>query len=305
MRSTVLGTSSLDSSRLAYGCMRISGDNSPEAREIGKEALRAAVEAGYNHFDHADLYGGGHSESIFAEVLAESPGLRDNLIVTSKCGIRQALHPTPGSPKRYDFSRDYILQSVDGSLRRLDVDHLDLFMLHRPDYLMNPEEVAGIFETLKDAGKVKFFGVSNFAPSQFALLQKFSPVPLLTNQIEINIDNMSAVTDGTLDQCMELNVTPMAWCPLGGVAYPAWGGTLSESQHARIRAELALQSEKYGAEPWIVILAWLLRHPSNIVPIIGSTQPARIRAALQSLDLEYSREDWYRLIEARNGEEVA
>jgi len=136
------------------------------------------------------------------------------------------------------------------------------------------------------------------------MLQKASSVPLLVNQVEINIDNISAITDGTLDQCQELNVTPMAWCPLGGVIYPAWGGSLSDGQLLRIQDELAAQAETYDAEPWVVILAWLLKHPSGIAPIVGSTQPARIKAALRSLDLDYTREDWYRLYEARNGQEV-
>jgi len=303
VKSTILGNSNLASSRLVYGCMRISGDGTSEARENGKAAIRAAVDAGYTHFDHADLYGDGQSESLFGEVLSDSPGLRDNLLVTSKCGIRQS--PEPGFTKRYDFSKDYILNSVDGSLERLGVEYLDLFMLHRPDFLMDPDEVAQVFDTLKENGKVRNFGVSNFLPTQFSLLQKSCDVPLLTNQIEINIDNMNAIVDGTLDQCMELNVSPMAWCPLGGVAYPAWGESLSKDQHSRIQSELAAQSEKYDAEPWVVILAWLLIHPSEILPIIGSTQPDRIRAALKSLQIEYQREDWYRLLEARNGEPVA
>ena len=305
MKTTILGNSELVSSRLVYGCMRISGDNSSADREKGKAAIRAAIEAGYTHFDHADVYGGGNSESVFSEVLEEDPALRNRILITGKCGILQSTELNGAFTKRYDFTRDYLLGSVEGSLQRLGTDYLDLFLLHRPDYLMNPEEVAAVFETLKEQGKVMHFGVSNFRPSQLSLLQKYCSVPLLANQVEINIDNMGAMLDGTLDQCMELNVTPMAWCPLGGVVYPAWGETLSEDQYGRIQVELASQSRKYDAKPWVVVLAWLLKHPSNILPIIGSTQPSRIKAALQSLDLEYTREDWYRLLQARNGQEVA
>ncbi len=305
MKSVVLGNSEIASSRLVYGCMRIIGDNSRGDRETGKAAIRAAIEAGYTHFDHADIYGGGNSESLFSEVLDETPGLRAKLLITSKCGIRLPDQPAKGFPKRYDFSRDHILGSVKGCLQRLGVDGLDLFLLHRPDYLFNAEDVAGTFRILKESGMVANFGVSNFSPSQFALLQSYSDEKLLVNQVEINIDNISAITDGTLDQCQKLKVTPMAWCPLGGVVYPAWGATLSKDQSWRIKAELEIQSAKYAAEPWVVILAWLLKHPAEIVPIIGSTQPSRIFAALQSLDLDYTAEDWYRLLEARSGREVA
>lgn len=304
MKSIVLGNSELVSSRLVYGCMRISGDNTPADRDVGKAAVRAAVEAGYTHFDLADIYGGGNSESLFSEVLGESPGLREKLLVTSKCGIRLPDQPSKGFPKRYDFSRDYILGSVKASLRRLGTDYLDLLLLHRPDYLLNAEDVAGTFRILKESNLVANFGVSNFSPSQFSLLQSYSDEKLLVNQVEINIDNVSAITDGTLDQCQRLKVTPMAWCPLGGVAYPAWSGTLSKEQSKRIQAELALQSATYQAEPWIVILAWLLKHPAEIAPIIGSTQPSRISAALKALELDYTAADWYRLLEARNGQEV-
>lgn len=305
MKTTVLGNSSLVSSRLVYGCMRVSGDNSPADRESGKRALRAAIEAGYTHFDHADVYGNGASETLFSEVLSEIPRLREKLLITGKCGIRVAGDPDVGAPKRYDFSRDYLLRSVEAILKRLGVEYLDLLLLHRPDFLFDPEEVAGTFRILEETGMVRHFGVSNFRPGQLSMLQRFCAQPLLVNQVEINIDNMQVFSDGTLDQCQEHNISPMAWCPLGGVAYPAWGGSLTGEQTARVLAELALQAGKYQAEPWVVILAWLLRHPAGILPIIGTTRPSRIRAATQSLHLDYTSEDWYRLLQARNGYEVA
>ena len=305
MKTTLLGKSDLATSRLVYGCMRIAGDNSAQDRAKGKDAVRAAIAEGYTHFDHADIYGGGECESVFAEVLAEVPGAREKLLVTGKCGIRLPGQPRPGDPKRYDFSRKHILDSVEASLQRLDVDYMDLLLLHRPDYLFDPADVAETFRTLKESDKVRHFGVSNFRPSQLSMLQAYCDEPLLVNQVEVNIHNIDSLNDGTLDQCLQENITPMAWCPLGGVVYPAWGNTLTEEQSAKIHGELALQGEKYGAEPWIVILAWLLRHPSRITPIIGSTRPDRIRAAKQSLVFDYSAEDWYRLLQARNGQEVA
>lgn len=298
MLFNTLPSSSLSSSRLIYGCMRIAGDNSAQDRAKGKQAIQTALEAGYNHFDHADIYGGGECESLFGELLNESPSLRDNIILTSKAGIRQ-------EPQRYDFSNDYLLSSVDGSLQRLNTDYLDLFLLHRPDYLFNAADVAETFNQLKASGKVKHFGISNFTPSQVSLLQSALDEPLLVNQIEINIHNISSLTDGTLDQCQQLDITPIAWCPLGGVAYPAWGNTFSTTDEQRIEAELARQAQKYNCLPWQLILAWIVKHPANICPIIGSTTPERIVAAKKALSLDYSHEDWYRLLEARNGHSLA
>ncbi len=304
METVKLGKSTISSSRLVYGCMRIVGDNSADNREKGKQAVRTAIEEGYTHFDHADIYGGGLCEELFSEVLEELPGVRDKILITSKCGIRGKDKPEKNDPVRYDFSKEHILKSVEGSLTRLKVDYLDLLLLHRPDYLMNAREVSETFQELKASRKVLHFGVSNFSPAQVSLLQTYCPMPLLMNQVEINIHNINTLSDGTLDQCQERSITPQAWCPLGGVAYPAWGSTFSPEDETRIKAELDLQAKKYNTEPWIVLLAWLLKHPAVIVPIIGSTTPARIKAAKQALDIEYSREDWYRLLEARTGRQV-
>jgi predicted oxidoreductase len=304
VKRTRLGASELESSRLIYGCMRIAGDGSPAARERGHAALQAALEAGYNHFDHADIYGGGAGEELFGELLRERPGLRDELIITSKCGIRLPDDPETGDPKRYDFSFDYIVRSVEGSLARLGTDHLDVLLLHRPDYLFNAAEVATAFESLAENGLVRHFGVSNFSPAQVELLQAQCHAPLLVNQVEINLNRLDALDDGTLDQCQRRRISPQAWCPLGGVAYPAWGNRLTAADEERIAAELGRQAERYGVEPWLVVLAWLLKHPAGILPIVGSTTPERIAAAPRALALDYRREDWYRLLEARNGQPV-
>jgi predicted oxidoreductase len=257
-----IGNSELVSSRLAYGCMRIAGDGSREDRDKGKRAVLAAVEARYTLFDHADLYGNGACEELFAEVLRESPQLRDQILIVSKCGIRLAGDPGAEAPTRYDFSKQHIIRSVEGSLGRLGIEQLDLLLLHRPDYLMHAGEVAEAFATLESSGKV-----------------------------------------GN-DQCQRLQITPQAWCPVAGVAYPAWGNTFTVEDEARLRDEFEYQSEKYAVEDWIIALAWLLKHPAMISPIIGSTTPSRIAAATSALDIDYSREDWYRLLEARNGQRV-
>lgn len=283
--------------------MRIVGDNSSADRAKGKKAVNAAFDAGYNHFDHADIYGQGECESLFGELLKESPHLREQMIITSKAGIRPCKN-NEYAPTRYDFSEKYILDSVDQSLSRLGIEQLDMFLLHRPDYLMNIHEVAETFAILKAAGKVASFGVSNFLPSQVSALRSVMSMPLVANQIEINIHNIDSLLNGTLDQCQQHDIAPIAWCPLGGVVYSAWGNTFSIDDEQRIENELSQQAKKYQCQPWQVILAWLLKHPAGILPIVGSTTPQRIEQAKVSLDLNYEREDWYRLLEARNGESV-
>lgn len=304
METLKIGKSNLNSSRLIYGCMRLYDGNSETAGKKGKTAINTALEEGFNHFDHADIYGAGKSEELFSEVLKEAPGLREKLLITSKCGIRIKGQPAITDVQRYDFSRNHIVKSVEGILKRLNTDYLDILLLHRPDFLCDPAVVAEVFQELKDSGKVLNFGVSNFSPSQTSMLQAYCPMPLITNQVEINIHNVDALYNGTLDQCLEQKMTPQAWCPLGGVVYPAWGNTFSKDDELRIKKEFDLQARKYETENWIIMLAWLLMHPSKIAPIIGTTNPARIKEAKKALDISYTREDWYRLLEARNGEQV-
>lgn len=304
MQTITVGSSELESSRLVYGCMRIAGSGSQHDLDKGKRALRAAIDAGYTQFDHADIYGNGLCETAFGEFLRDNPGLRERIIVTTKCGIRVAGDPSEDSPARYDFSAAHIANSVEGSLKRLGIERIDLLLLHRPDYLFRADEVAVTLEALKASGAVANFGVSNFSPAQVELLQSAVGDALLVNQVEINLHNVRALTDGTLDQCQRLGMTPQAWCPLAGVAYPAWGNTFAEADEQRVRAELRRQCEKYKVEDWIISLAWLLKHPARISPIIGSTTPERIEAAKQALDVKYERVDWYRLLEARNGAPV-
>lgn len=301
MNDTSAGDFAANHPRLVYGCMRIAGDLSPAARSAGKRAVQSAVEAGFTHFDHADIYGRGACESLFGEMLSENPGIRQSLTLIGKCGIRFAADPSPGDPKRYDFSARHLEHAVEGSLRRLGTDYLDVLLLHRPDFLMNADVVAGVFERLRASGKVRHFGTSNFPPSRFALLQASCPMRLVANQVEINLANTTALTDGTLDQCLQLGVVPQAWSPLRGCLTSAGDDT----QWHRLQSELAAQAKRYETEPWLVVLAWLMRHPAAIAPIIGSQNPQRIAAAQGATALAYTREDWYRLLEARNGCAVA
>lgn len=284
--------------------MRLAGAGSREDRATGFAAIRAALDAGYNHFDHADIYGGGACEALFGDFLRENPDVRDRIVLTSKCGIRDAGEPHASSPKRYDFSVRHIVWSVEQSLRRLGVEHLDVLLLHRPDYLLDADEVAGAFAQLRRAGKVAHFGVSNFSPAQVSLLRARLDEPLVANQVEINIYRLDALTEGILDQCQQLSLAPQAWSPLAGIVHQGWGVAPAAEIRSRIAAEIGKQAERFGCDPWVVMLAWLLRHPAGIMPIVGSTSADRIDAATCAVDIDYDRDSWYRLLEARLGAPV-
>ncbi|MFN0066859.1 MAG: aldo/keto reductase family oxidoreductase [Limisphaerales bacterium] len=310
MRTISFGPGAVHASRLAYGCWRLAGtwnpaEVTPDAEARGRAAVRAAVEAGFTGFDLADIYCHGVCERIFGDVLRGTPGLRERLVIVSKCGIRPPGDPA-GTPYRYDFSAAYIEASCEGSLRRLGIETLDVYLLHRPDYLMDPAEVAGAFDRLRRAGKVREFGVSNFAPSQVAALQAALPFPLVTNQVEFSLAHLAPLADGTLDQCLERRLTPMAWSPLaGGKLGDGAQRVLPAQEHydtAAINFELDAIAGERGATRMQVALAWLLRHPAGVVPVIGTTDPARIREAAQAAALELTREEWYRLLVAARGE---
>lgn len=310
MKTISLGSSSLTASRLAYGCWRLAGTwNSNEvksdAEAAGQRAVIAAYEAGYTLFDHADIYCDGVAERIFGQALKEVAGMRGRVVIATKCGIRKPGEPTADAPYRYDFSADYILRSCEGSLKRLGVETIDVYQLHRPDYLMDPAEVARAFSQLKQSGKVREFGVSNFRPSQVAALQRACPMPLVVNQVEISLANLTCFEDGTLDQCLAEKITPMAWSPLAGGLIGDGAKRLLPAQQA-YRPETFLPvldavSKARGASRTVVALAWLLKHPSGIVPIVGSNNPERIREATRATQVELSREEWYQLLEAARG----
>lgn len=313
MKTVPLGKTSLKPSVLAYGCWRLAGTMepehvSPERRAAGHAAVLAAYEAGYTLFDHADIYCQGVAESIFGEVLADTPGMRDRILLASKCGIRRAGDPAPAAPYRYDFSADHIVACCEQSLQRLGVEHLDLYLLHRPDFLCEPEEVAGAFTRLKSAGKVREFGVSNFRPSQVALLQKACPMPLVVNQIQISLLQLDPFLDGTLDHCQAEGIVPLAWSPLAaGILTGRLGSAMNDPHHARkakLDDALGVLSREHGVSRSALALAWLRRHPSGILPIVGSTNPDRIREAAQAADIELTREQWYRLMEAASGQRL-
>ena len=305
MLTQTLGSTELAVSRLAYGCMRIAGTWSPdeitaERKEAAFRTLDAAYEAGYTFFDHADIYCRGGCERLHGEYLNLHPELRASTVLATKCGIRFQNEPQ-GTVGRYDFSQKHILWSCEQSLQRLGVERIDLYQLHRSDLLMNPDEVAGAFSKLHDQGKVRHFGVSNFLPSTVATLQESLAFPIVVNQIEVSLWRLAPFFDGVLDQCIRESIVPLSWGPVGGgrVSSPA---AENDSKVEALSDALAALSRDYEAEPAVIAIAWLLKHPSGIVPIVGSVRPERIQAMTRALEIELTREEWYRLLVAARGE---
>lgn len=302
-------------SRIVYGCMTL-----PTEPRAALTALHTALDCGITMFDHADVYQRGAAEAMFARIWRDEPGLRERIVLQSKCGIRQAGDPVAHAPKRYDLSRDHILQAVEGSLRRLATDHLDILVLHRPDPLVEPDEVAEAFTRLAAAGKVRHFGVSNHSAAQIALLRRAIGMPLVVNQLQFSVlhshlVNAGIITnqtdpphavrgDGTLEYCRLHDITIQAWSPLargqvsGGLAADADART---RHTATLVAELAAQ---HRVSPEAIVLAWVLHHPARMQAVIGTTDPARIAACVAALGVTLSREEWYLLFTTGRGAEI-
>jgi predicted oxidoreductase len=310
----------LDVSRIGYGCLKLGGgwDRTPLGRTERSRAaglIATALDRGITLFDHADIYTYGKSEAVFGEVLQQLTGVRDTIVIQSKCGIRLPDDPEPGNPPRYDFSYDHLLRAVEGSLRRLRTGHLDVLLLHRPDALVEPEEVAHAFADLRRSGKVRYFGVSNHTAAQMALLQKHLDQPLVINQVELNMLHAHLIADGiganreggpyaaasgTLDYCRVHGIMLQAWAPVAGgtLIDPPPGADERVRKTAARVAELA-QDKSTSREA--VVLAWLLRHPARIQPIIGTTNPDRLVASCLADRLDLSREEWYDLFVTARG----
>jgi predicted oxidoreductase len=229
-------------------------------------------------------------------------------VIVTKGGIRPGGDPRPDSPGRYDFSAPHIINACEQSLRRLGIETIDVYLLHRPDFLADPEEVAQAFSQLKAAGKVRHFGVSNFRPTLVTALQVACPMPLIVHQVEISLAKLDAFTDGTLDQCLIERITPMAWSPLAAGLIGGGVTRLLSSQKMyqpeRFLPVVDALAKAHGVSRTVVALAWLLKHPAKIQPIIGSINPDHIREAAKATDLELTREGWYRLLVAARGEPV-
>lgn len=284
-------------SPVVAGCWRLAewGWSAPERLRWIEQCL----ERGVTTFDHADIYGGYRVEALFGEALALAPHLRARLQLVSKCGIRLVDAARPAHRvKSYDTSAAHIVASVDSSLRALRTDHLDLLLIHRPDPLMRPGDIADAVARLKAAGKILDFGVSNFTMSQFAMLNQW--VPLATNQIELSPLHRAPLHDGTLDQMLALDLRPMIWSPLAG-------GRLFSGQEPdalRVRAVLEAVAQRHGVAPATVAYAWLLRHPSGPRPIVGSRRLEALDEALAAQALTLDAETWHEIWSAGAGVEV-
>lgn len=310
-------------SRVALGCMHFGGNRNlgetdkTDSLRKGRKALETALAAGINFFDHADIYGGGESEEVFGELIEEMAVPRDSILIQTKCGIRFADNPRPGDPHRYDFSENHILRSVESSLRRLRNDRIDILLLHRPDALMEPEEIAVAFAKLHASGKVRAFGVSNHTPAQMDLLRDTLPFPVVANQVEINLLKTSLIdagivsagrepapghpADGSLEYHRLHGIVTQAWAPL---AYGYLSGRKPDTDDPRIKptADLVQElAETHSVPPESIVIAWLLRHPAGIHPIVGTRDPARIKACARATHLRLNREEWYRLYIAGRG----
>ncbi|AZP92657.1 aldo/keto reductase [Enterococcus mundtii] len=298
MKKIRLGTSDQLVSSVILGCMRLNGSEQPE------KVIETAFENGINFFDHADIYGGGDCETIFAQALAKTSLKRDELFIQTKCGI------VPG--KMFDFSKKHIIQSVEDSLRRLDIEYVDALLLHRPDTLVEPEEVAEAFDELERSGKVRFFGVSNQKPMQIELLKKYVNQPLLANQLQFGLkhsemidqgihvnmtDQASIDHDGSiLDYSRLHEMTIQAWSPY---QYGFFEGVfIGNEKFPELNQSLNELAEKYQTTPTGLASAWILRHPANMQVIAGTMNLARIGEIAKASMIDMTKEDWYALYRA-------
>lgn len=259
--------------------------------------IKTSLESGITSFDHADIYGNYSCEEVFGNALRGSSSLRNEMEIVTKCGIKLLSDKRPNHTiKHYDTSKDHIMWSVENSLKMLATDRIDLLLLHRPDPLLTPAEVAEAFTILKRQGKVLHFGVSNFTTTQLEMLQSYLPFPIVTNQIELSLFKNLSLFDGTVDTLMKQRIRAMAWSPLGG-------GKHFEDE--RIKSALQNLAELYQSTPTQLLLAWLLKHPSIIFPILGTTKSERIEDGAKSLNVALDRQHWFEMLKWVEERDVA
>lgn len=299
MRKIQLGCSGLEVPTIAIGCMRIKSLDKKDAEVF----INTALDAGANFFDHADIYGGGGCEEAFADAIDMNPTIREKFILQSKCGIRKGM---------FDFSKEHILNSVDGILKRLNTEYIDTLLLHRPDALVEPEEVAEAFEILHQNGKVRYFGVSNQKPMQIKLLQKYLKQPLVANQLQLSLTNLTMISNGInvnmennsaidrdgsiLDFCRLYDITIQPWSPF---QYGFFEGVfLNNDKFPELNKKIDEIAEKYSVTNNTIVIAWILRHPAKMQPITGTMNLTRIKEIFKAADINLTREEWYELYRA-------
>jgi predicted oxidoreductase len=296
MKQIKIANSDIVASEIALGCMRISSMTNQEISRL----IHTALDEGINFFDHADIYGGGKSEEKFSAALDMNPALREKMILQTKCGIRQ------GS---FDFSKEHILEAVDGSLKRLRTDYLDVLLLHRPDALVEPEEVAEAFTILQNSGKVKNFGVSNQNPMQIELLTKFVKQKIIINQLQFSITNTGMIDAGItvnmkidssinrdgsiLDYCRLKEITIQPWSPF---QYGFFEGVfLDNEKFPLLNQKINAIAAARGVTNTAIAIAWILRHPARMQPILGTTNASRVQDICKASDVTLSRQEWYEI----------
>ena len=296
MRTMTLGQNGPEASVIALGCMRIAGMAEKDAESLVMKAL----ESGITLYDHADIYGGGESERLFGQVLKLHPGLREKIVLQTKCGIKKGL---------YDLSGRHIVQSVEDSLQRLQAEYVDLYLLHRPDALMEPEEIAAALEKLYSQGKIRGVGVSNQTPGQMEILGAALPMPIITNQLQLSILHAGMIRagihanmagpeavdhdGGVLDYCRLKHITIQAWSPF---QYGFFEGTfLGNPMFPDLNTVLEHLAARYQVSSAAIATAWILRHPARIQPVIGTTNPDRVMEIAAAAEVTLSREEWYEI----------
>lgn len=286
----------MDFSPIIIGTMRWGIWGANHSVKETQRLIETSVTEGLFTFDHADIYGNYTTEKLFGDAFSEMDINREDVQFISKCGIEMPCPNTNYKIKSYNYSREHILKSVDQSLENLKTEYLDLLLLHRPSPLMNPDEIAESFYLLREQKKVRHFGVSNFSPSQYDLIN--DSFPLVTNQVEISINKTDAFYDGTVDQMMLKKLKPMAWSVMGNY--------FSEESEQNIRLKKIINELciKYEAQENQILLAFLKAHPANILPVIGTSRAETIKEFSKSIDIKLQREDWFKLLQASEGKEV-
>ena len=292
----MLGKSKLEVPVIAVGCMRINSLSKVEAEKF----VQTALDEGAIFFDHADIYGRGTCEEIFAEAVHMNDDVREKIIVQSKCGIRKGM---------FDFSKEHIINSVNNSLKRLKTDYLDVLLLHRPDALVEPEEVAEAFDELESSGKVRYFGVSNQKPMQIELLRKYVKQPIVANQLQLSITNANMISNGMnvnmeIDSSIDRDGSVLDYCRLNDITIQPWspfqygffeGVFIGNEKFPELNKMIGEIAEKYDVTNTTIVVAWLLRHPANMQPIVGTMNIDRLKDCCRATDIRLTREEWYEI----------
>ena len=296
MKAIDIGKSGLLASEISLGCMRIAELDQPAVDTL----VNTALEVGIDYFDHSDVYSEGRCEEVFADAFYRSSFTREQVILQSKCGIRQGM---------FDFSREHILSAVEGILSRLKTDYLDVLLLHRPDTLMEPEEIADAFSQLEQSGKVRHFGVSNMNPGQIDLLRRFVDQKIVANQLQLSLTNTGMIDSGInvnmqIDRSVDRDGSILEYCRLHDITIQAWspfqygffkGVFLDNDKFPELNRSIDTLAEDKGVTNTAIAITWLLRHPAKMQPVVGTTNPGRVRDIAQASGVEMTRQEWYSL----------